>query len=311
MVVIAKKPGHLCNRLFMFAHFIASAMERRERVLNPSFGEFSDWFVNLQGLRLPRFPAPRRIKFQGDIAFLARIRKVRDKLYLASRRIVKILTALSLTQTPLWKVVEATLDAVVDLTDAAWLSPKGRAPMVLHTGYFVHDTSSLEKHQDEIRSFFAPLPSLIEEAHHYVTSLRDGADLLVGVHVRRGDYARWRSGRYFYTYEEYRFYMQQVVDRHSANRVRFVVCSNETVPWDCFFGLDVSPGPGTVMGDLLCLSECDLIMGPPSSFSRWAAFYGRKPIFSIECIGQAIGASSFRSVFEVPWLRHAVREGKL
>jgi hypothetical protein len=311
MVVIAKKPGHLCNRLFLFAHLIAGAMERRERVLNPSFGEFSDWFVNLQGLRLPRFPAPCRDRSQCDPTLLVRVRKVRDKLYLASRRIVKILSVLSLTKTPLWQVVEATLDDVVDLTDATWLSPKGRAPIILHTGYFVHDTLSLEKHQDEIRSFFAPLPSLIERAHCYVTSLRDGADVLVGVHVRRGDYARWRGGRYFYTYEEYRFYMQQVVDCHSTKRVRFIVCSNETVPWNCFFGLDVFPGSETVMGDLLCLSECDLIMGPPSSFSRWAAFYGQKPIFSIEGTGQAIGASSFRSVFEVPWLRHAVHEGRV
>ncbi|MCW3058345.1 MAG: hypothetical protein JWQ02_166, partial [Capsulimonas sp.] len=29
------------------------------------------------------------------------------------------------------------------------------------------------------------------------------------------------------------------------------------------------------------LSECDYILGPPSTFTAWASFYGQKPLYKI------------------------------
>ena len=45
-----------------------------------------------------------------------------------------------------------------------------------------------------------------------------------------------------------------------------------------FSGLTVDHGPGDPVGDLFALAGCDRVIGPPSTFSQWAAFFGDVPI---------------------------------
>jgi hypothetical protein len=64
----------------------------------------------------------------------------------------------------------------------------------------------------------------------------------------------------------------------APKRVAFLLCSNEPQRIEDYLPLTVTLGPGTLLGDLFTLSACDYILGPPSTYSLWAAFYGRKPI---------------------------------
>jgi hypothetical protein len=60
--------------------------------------------------------------------------------------------------------------------------------------------------------------------------------------------------------------------------VAFLVCSNEPVaPLLSLEGLKVFEGPGTAIGDLYALAGCDKLMGPPSTFSLWASYWGGRP----------------------------------
>ena len=47
----------------------------------------------------------------------------------------------------------------------------------------------------------------------------------------------------------------------------------------CFVLMDWTPGPGTEIGDLYSLAACDYIIGPPSTYTQWASFYGQVPRF--------------------------------
>jgi hypothetical protein len=66
-----------------------------------------------------------------------------------------------------------------------------------------------------------------------------------------------------------------------GKQVVFWVCSDEGVAADAFPGLRVEPGVGTILEDLCSLARCDLLIGPPSTFSAWASYYGRVPLYSM------------------------------
>jgi hypothetical protein len=68
--------------------------------------------------------------------------------------------------------------------------------------------------------------------------------------------------------------------------VGFIIATNEPYPAETFAGLNVHSGPGHFALDMYALAGCDLIAGPPSTFSGWASFIGMKPIYFLEDKGR-------------------------
>ena len=62
-IIISKKTGRLGNRLQLYAHWIAFALEKEVRLLNPAFAEYSLFFQGTADQRLGKFP-----KDQGAIS---------------------------------------------------------------------------------------------------------------------------------------------------------------------------------------------------------------------------------------------------
>jgi hypothetical protein len=52
-------------------------------------------------------------------------------------------------------------------------------------------------------------------------------------------------------------------------------------------------GPGSPVGDLYSLAACNAIMGPPSSFSMWASYYGQVPLHMLESEDQLVHPETF------------------
>lgn len=130
------------------------------------------------------------------------------------------------------------------------------------------------------------------------SQLRMDRDALVGVHARRGDYATHRGGRWFYDEQDYLRWINQVPDLFPSlqpERLRFVVCSNEPgfLANTARSSLSASP-MGSAAGDQLLLSKCDLIIGPPSTFSVWAAFLSDTHLLHISSRDQRLQTSQIR-----------------
>jgi hypothetical protein len=64
-----------------------------------------------------------------------------------------------------------------------------------------------------------------------------------------------------------------------AQEIRFLVCSDEPIDAAAFAGLDVARGTGHLLEDMYALAGCDYLIGPPSTYTAWASFYGRVPLF--------------------------------
>jgi hypothetical protein len=116
----------------------------------------------------------------------------------------------------------------------------------------------------------------------------------VGVHIRHGDYANFRDGKYFYTLPQYVDQMRILARLLAPRRIGFLVCSNVSQDSTHFGDLKVTMGPGHLLEDMYALAECDYLMGPPSTYTIWASFYGKVPLHSIEAADAPLALADFQ-----------------
>ena len=173
----------------------------------------------------------------------------------------------------------------LDLNGEAFLGVLRRHRIVFLQDWFFRNAENVERHGDAIRAFFTPAPEVLARAHEAVARAQQHGDLVVGVHIRRGDYERFKGGRFFYPHAHYAAVLGDVSRAFSDRHMSFLLCSDEPIPLDVFAGHRVSLGPGGVLEDLYAFAACDRLVGPPSTFSKWASFYGRVPLARIEPIG--------------------------
>jgi hypothetical protein len=116
---------------------------------------------------------------------------------------------------------------------------------------------------------------------------------LVGVHIRHGDYKQWAGGKYFYSASDYEGLMRRAVALLPGRRVGFLVCSNDTVDITAFGDLHVYSGSGHIVEDMYAFSLCDYVMGPPSTYTMWASFYGNVPLYWVYSISKSFSLDNF------------------
>lgn len=289
MIFFTHKCGQLGNRLFAFAHLVAFSAEHDVKIVNLSFDEYAKYFRNTDHDVLCRYPASTSL----------RSNVVRSYLFALNKIILIILNKLRWTTSPVHETVVADLpeykfgeDRYFDLSGPSFKNI-AKKRIVLLFGRFFRDYRSFEKHKALIRNFFEPGLKYRSNIRQHILSARQDIDLLVGVHIRRGDYAEFANGKYFYSQEQYFDLMKRFRLISPSSKIRFLICSNELVDSTAFQGLTFSTGTGHVVEDLYALAECDLIMGPPSTFTLWASFFGNKPLYQIRNIEQPITQESF------------------
>ena len=173
---------------------------------------------------------------------------------------------------------------------------------VMVQGWEVRFYDLFLKHLDEIRSLFAFLPE-VEKAAATTIVTREGR-LKLGLHVRRGDYARWNGGRYYFSDRQYAAMAARFAAQNSGKELTVLVCTNdpdidrdtyrEAVPEAEFVFAAGNPGE-----DLCLLSRCDAIIGAPSTFSLVASMYRDLPLYWIEDADKDFTSDDF-SPFQHP-----------
>lgn len=160
--------------------------------------------------------------------------------------------------------------------------------------YMRTNTAYISQAKKELQRIFTPKAEIVKQADDLIMPYRDRNAIIIGVHIRRGDYATWNNGRFFFSHEEYHAFMKQVASLFPDEQVVFFISSNEPIPQKTFSDLQIIYHThGSAVLDLHSLSLCDYIIGPFSTFSRWAAFIGEKPICFLEDRKQKITQQSF------------------
>jgi hypothetical protein len=194
-------------------------------------------------------------------------------------------------------------DQQLDLNSEAFLRAVRRRRVLFVQDWFFRNSSNCVRHREAICSYFTPWEHHLARARAAVGVARGAKNLVVGLHIRRGDYKGFKDGRYFYSYDHYRRAALSTREALAPADVAFLVCSDEPVPPGALDGLDVHHGPRNEIEDLYALAYCDRIIGPPSTFNRWASYWGEVPLYVIGEEPQAISPSDFRVAVDLTWDR--------
>ncbi len=277
LFIIAKRIGRLANRLTLFANFIAYAEEYGHSLVNTAFYDDAHFFDTTCRNVCWLYPEDRNIKFSCITPGMARVIRRSQILYQTAKTFARLHE-----KYPVFGERVVTLrdieKTITMLEGAAVRSRIASASVVLIHGWNFRAPKPLKSNAGKIRRFFRPKNEYLAKGRLIVDQLRLNADIVIGVHVRHGDYALFRDGKYFFSTLRYAEWMHELREQFPGKKVSFLVCSDEQRHEREFPMLSVRFGPGTPMGDLYALAECDYIMGPLSTFSQWASYYGAKPL---------------------------------
>lgn len=281
MIIIAQRFGQLGNRLLLFAHLIAFAQEHHLTVVNLAFEEYAPLFQATRGDLFCRYPPAR-----------SRLKPTARRRHWLFRLAARALREAEARHLPFVRACRLADDQTL-LLDAEF-ARLARRKIVFVGGWLFRMPGPLADSAPALRDYFRPLDESAQAAARSARSARDGCDVLMGVHVRHGDYRGYAGGRYFFTPEQYAALMARAASLFPAQRVGFLICSNESQPAAPFEGLRVTFGPGDLIEDLYALAACDFLLGPPSTFTWWASFYGGVPLCQIQAADAAFTREDFK-----------------
>ena len=289
MLIVGRQPGQLCNSLFTFAHVLANAIENDYLIWNPAFIRYARFF-KATGDKLPRgYPVSRlqSIRLPGLQTVLYRLINALGRYGVRYASAMCPIRALDISQS------HDDVGVNYDMTGLGFCEQRSKAPILVTSGWLFRDHAGLSKHGDAVRRFFEPLDLYQDAVNKVLETARQNCDVLVGVHIRQGDYREYCGGRYHFETGDYINIMRKLVGLWADRRVKFLICSNQSQDKTCFADLPHVMGPHQVIEDLYALAGCDYLIGPPSTFSQWASFYGKVPLCTIESPVELITPNRF------------------
>ncbi len=288
MVIISDTYGQLGNRLILFSHFIANALEFGYPVCYPGFHEYARYFTGTKDNYFCAYPARHDgVKllrpFQGAASTALTIAAC---CYRKSKLRLFGLEALDITSGD-------GLEGDYDLADNRFIAVREESRVLLVKGWLFRDEENIRKHADPVRRYFTPVAEHMANISRVIERAREGCDLLVGVHIRQGDYRNWLGGKHYHPTGEYLKIIRRTDELWQGKRVRYLICSDEKQDRRLFQELNCAWGGGNELEDLYAFAACDYLMGPPSTYTMWASFYGSVPLCVIDEVTTPITPEGF------------------
>lgn len=196
-----------------------------------------------------------------------------------------------------WEIVIRTLHVVKRLLKGDRQSPIKERKIKIFTDWISFaNPFLLYKHYDELKSIFSFKQNVINDCQNIMYSLQSKTKITIAVHFRRGDYQFWQDGRYYFSEEQFIKQMIAINDKE----YHFMIFSNEILDKEKFIstGLSISFMNGDAIHDLCCMSMCDYIMGPPSTYSAWAGYIGNKKLLWMKEKKHIYSLADFKNVPE-------------
>ena len=253
-MIFARDKSQMCNNLLQYAHVYAWGREHGRKVISMRFSYKYQYFhichTSLTGFGW----------------------------YLMA----KYLAALKLLPTASFKRRDCDREAL----ERKML----RHRHIVVSGWFVRYYDLFLKYRDEIcelftldRQYTEPVEAKMQRAE----APASGSIIRLGVHIRRGDYAQWRDGQYFYGDEVYAAHINRFAEMHPGKVLHVYLSTNDPNVTEARFQqlcpqVKVHHLQGSAPEDLYMLSVCDYLIGPPSTFSLVAAMYRDLPLYRMD-----------------------------
>lgn len=269
-MIIVQASGQTCNQFWIYSNYIADCIEFKQRnaiwVPDISIKDY-DNFKNSEYLSFPLYSKPL-IKILGYKRYF----RIMSMLF-ANKYSLKFFKLL-------FNLIPGFSFIIPDVE--------------------VKKSSFKAKHINQLKKIFKPNEDILNCVEDLFKSKRNVDTLIVGIHIRYGDYRTFQNGKYFYSLDEYRIFMKNIESLYKDKKIVFFIASNELLDLSFFKDFQyfqISESSSTK--DMVGLSKCDYICGPPSTFSAWASLYNHVPLYFIEEISNAITQDSFIHIEDI------------
>ena len=286
-MLFARDKSQMCNNLLQYAHVYAWGREHGRKVISMRFSYKYQYFhichTSLTGFGW----------------------------YL----LAKYLAALKLLPTASFKHEDCDCEAL----ERKML----RHRHIVVSGWFVRYYDLFLKYRDEICDLFTideqyttPVKTKMREAESilhltsYILHQPSPSHLRLGIHIRRGDYATWNYGKYCYDDETYARHINRFAELHPDKEIHVYLSTNDATVTEGKYQelcpqVHIHHLQGSAPEDLFMLSECDYLIGPPSTFSLVAAMYRDIPLYRMDTADAGLMTAEGFKLFDY-WFRRII-----
>lgn len=265
MLIVYRKMNGMCNQFQTLAHQIATLLDGNisGKLITCQF-EYKEYFPNF--IEIP------------------------NAVIMNNKRKAKMLEFMYKVLRKIFHNPELFYDYDVYSDDVSGLEKRiysvGFRRINAFSGWPYYDEKAFYKYRKTIRHYFEIAPCYCEKIGKQINELRQNVDILIGCHIRRGDYKDFIDGKYFYSDEEYAACLKKVISLLEDKKVGVIISTNEKIDLK---KMQEQVGNKKVylslaqsgIEDVYALSQTDYIVGPPSTFNGWASFYGEVKRFWI------------------------------
>lgn len=270
MILIIADTGQLGNKLLLLSNSLSTAIKNNDRLITYSFNEYEKYF-NI-------YNSNKIIKSRTKLLNNKIIKKIMIK-------ILNILYEKSIRHLPL------NIKLIKKDTDIKQYDKKNKYIIIDWT---YRDIENLLLFKSEINKIISIESEYKKNIDTEIEECKKNYDILIGVHIRRGDYKEWMDGKYYFSFEQYNKVLNEINNLYIDKEVLFILVSNEQISKKFFKGINIKINEGRFIEDLYLLSKCDFIVGPLSTFNRWSSFMGNTPLLTIEDINSKITRNDFK-----------------
>ena len=263
--MITYSSGQLGNRLLTHCNVLAYAIEHGHGLVNLGITEYRYLFA--------------RYRYSTYVSYPWRIPGIPKLAFTIDERTRRILLKASANGRWGERLGHITLNAYQpgSLTEESSTETIRKSNICLLSGLKFQHPLLVEKHNEKIRELMKFSGNINNRSNPEYRSGLDKDSLLIACHIRQGDYEQWRKGEFYFSSEAY-VKTLTTLSKKLDKQCRFLIFSNAPQDPDIFSELDCIFSNGSIEDDLTRMMHCDLILGPPSTFSLWASFAGAVPL---------------------------------
>lgn len=271
-LTLIKPNGNKSNRLIQNLHFELFCLEHKIDYHNPTFNDLASFYNQPCNSNTGLFLKVLQIDLLG-------------KLFRHSKLVKRIVSVVWIfSKLGFLKLIRFDNPKEVDVCEEKLLAAFQKNNEIYTAGFRFRLPQLAEKYRVEMAHKYS-LKKSFYEANPFVNKIEEfkrQGFTLTGVHIRRGDYKKWKGGAHYYNDKVYQRHIDSISEQLIAQgkeKQVFILFSNET--------LSIPESENTLISkenwyiDHHLMSICNFLIGPPSTFTLWASYIGNVKLMYI------------------------------